>query len=141
MTADARVSRAVADDRERALDTAVAAETAMKQERDAAESLLANARPAGRLRVRPARRQDRLRLVPRRQVHLIRALSDYGTQERVGFSLDVDHPLRLGQALLQVRVSLTKLGIFDSLRIRLAASLGFERRAGGALFTPSGEMR
>jgi len=96
MTYVARASRAALVVHALAPRSVVAAGTATRQARGDDESSVANDQAAGRPRVRPAPRQDPLRLVPRRQVHLIRALADYGTQERVGFSLDVNHPLCLG---------------------------------------------
>jgi len=96
MTDVARAPRIALAEQAAAPDIAVAAGALMRPERGDDESSLANDQAAGKPRVHPARRQDPLRFVPRRQVHLIRALADYGPQERVGFSLDVNHPLCLG---------------------------------------------
>ncbi len=89
-----RVSRVVQCARPAVLDNAAAVEKSAARVGDVVESSRGNAPSARTLGVRQPQRQDSLRLVPRRQVHLIRALADYSTQERVGFSLDSDNPFR-----------------------------------------------
>src|ERR1700694_2185257 len=153
MTDGACVSRTVLGARAAALDTAAAAGTTEDmgplvhsyprarpaQARDHAESSLVRAQRVGKLRVRPTRPQYPLRLFRRRQVHLIRALADYGPQERVGFSLDVNHPFSLRQALRQGGVLLAQTGVLNGLRLGLTTALGLERYPGGALLAPVGK--
>lgn len=72
---------------------------------------------------------------------MIRTLAGNGTQECVGFSLDVDDPLSLFQALRQGINILAQAGVLNALRIRLTPALGFQRCAGSALLAPPSDMR
>ncbi len=91
-----------------------------------------------------ARRPMRLRgrpLVPRRQVQLIRTLAGTRPQERIDFSLDANHLVRLREFLFEQGVTLLKSCHLDCIGIRLPTTLRRERRPGSSLLSPIRKAR
>jgi hypothetical protein len=68
-------------------------------------------------------------LAPRRQIQMIRTLAGTRPQERIDFSLDVNHLLRLGELSFKLCDSLVPSCCLDGFRIQLWASAIGERQS------------